>query len=83
MAACSLLIAETIEQKADPSTELYVSLVFTATLFAGILQMLLGVLRYIYFNSATLDQFFFFLQLFCSRIEYNNLKNLNFSIKML
>ncbi|XP_057768107.1 probable sulfate transporter 3.5 [Salvia miltiorrhiza] len=45
VAACSLLIAETIEHKADPSTELYVSLVFTATLFAGLLQTALGVLR--------------------------------------
>ncbi|KAH6761605.1 sulfate transporter 3, partial [Perilla frutescens var. hirtella] len=45
VAACSLLIAETIEEKAPPSTELYVSLVFTATLFAGIFQTALGVLR--------------------------------------
>ncbi|KAL3629682.1 putative sulfate transporter 3.5 [Castilleja foliolosa] len=47
VAACSLLIAETIGEKASPidNTELYVSLVFTATLFSGLLQTLLGLLR--------------------------------------
>ncbi|XP_047952028.1 probable sulfate transporter 3.5 [Salvia hispanica] len=45
VAACSLLIAENIEKKADPSTDLYVSLVFTATLFAGLFQTILGLLR--------------------------------------
>ncbi|GFP84505.1 probable sulfate transporter 3.5 [Phtheirospermum japonicum] len=47
VAACSLLIAETIGEKASPidNQELYVSLVFTATLFSGLLQTLLGVLR--------------------------------------
>ncbi|KAI3446974.1 hypothetical protein Pfo_003639 [Paulownia fortunei] len=47
VAACSLLIAETIGEKASPTTdqELYVSLIFTATLFSGFLQTALGVLR--------------------------------------
>ncbi|KAK6151783.1 hypothetical protein DH2020_014418 [Rehmannia glutinosa] len=47
VAACSLLIAETIGEKASPTDnqELYVSLIFTATLISGLLQTLLGVLR--------------------------------------
>ncbi|KAG8367407.1 hypothetical protein BUALT_Bualt16G0068700 [Buddleja alternifolia] len=47
VAACSLLIAENIGEKASPTEEpyLYLSLVFTATLFSGLLQTLLGLLR--------------------------------------
>ncbi|KAL6586158.1 putative sulfate transporter 3.5 [Orobanche minor] len=47
VAACSLLIAETIGEKASPTDnqQLYVSLVFTATLFSGLLQTLMGILR--------------------------------------
>ncbi|KAL3839862.1 hypothetical protein ACJIZ3_024453 [Penstemon smallii] len=47
VAACSLLIAETIGEVASPeeNQELYISLVYTATLFAGLLQFILGFLR--------------------------------------
>ncbi|GER41554.1 sulfate transporter [Striga asiatica] len=47
VAACSLLIAETIGEKASPidNQQLYISLVFTATLFSGLFQTILGVLR--------------------------------------
>ncbi|KAL0427074.1 UNVERIFIED_CONTAM: putative sulfate transporter 3.5 [Sesamum latifolium] len=47
VAACSLLIAENIGQLASPTTnqELYISLVFTATFFAGLFQTALGFLR--------------------------------------
>ncbi|XP_011078361.1 probable sulfate transporter 3.5 [Sesamum indicum] len=47
VAACSLLIAETIGELASPTTnqELYISLVFTATLFSGLFQTALGILR--------------------------------------
>lgn len=47
VAACSLIIAEEISAVASPTTEtyLYVSLVFTATLFSGLLQLLLGIFR--------------------------------------
>ncbi|KAK2978242.1 hypothetical protein RJ640_024275 [Escallonia rubra] len=47
VAACSLLIASTIEEvvhQAENPT-LYLSLVFTATLFSGLLQTALGLLR--------------------------------------
>ncbi|MCD9644504.1 putative sulfate transporter 3.5 [Datura stramonium] len=47
VAACSLLIAATIEEKvsANDNMPLYLSLVFTATLFAGLVQTSLGLLR--------------------------------------
>ncbi|KAL0337437.1 UNVERIFIED_CONTAM: putative sulfate transporter 3.5 [Sesamum calycinum] len=47
VAACSLLIAETIGELASPTTdqELYISLVFTATFFSGLFQTALGMLR--------------------------------------
>ncbi|XP_060216590.1 probable sulfate transporter 3.5 isoform X2 [Lycium barbarum] len=47
VAACSLLIAATIEEKvkANDNMPLYLSLVFTATLFAGLVQTALGLLR--------------------------------------
>ncbi|KAK4481206.1 hypothetical protein RD792_012088 [Penstemon davidsonii] len=47
VAACSLLIAETIGGVVSPeeNQELYISLVYTATLFAGLLQFILGFLR--------------------------------------
>ncbi|CAK9172298.1 unnamed protein product [Ilex paraguariensis] len=47
VAACSLLIAATIEEKVTPAENLplYLSLVFTATLFSGLLQTAMGVLR--------------------------------------
>lgn len=48
VAACSLLISETIGEKvsAAENLELYVSLVFTATFVSGVLQAALGFLRY-------------------------------------
>ncbi|KAL3825143.1 hypothetical protein ACJIZ3_021172 [Penstemon smallii] len=47
VAACSLLIAETIGEKVSPTEnlQLYVNLVYTATLFSGLLQIVLGILR--------------------------------------
>lgn len=47
VAASSLLIAADIGDKVSPDTnlELYVSLVFTATLFSGFLQTALGIFR--------------------------------------
>ncbi|CAH9077052.1 unnamed protein product [Cuscuta epithymum] len=47
VAASSLLIAATIEEVVKPqdNLELYVSLVFTATLVSGLVQTLMGVLR--------------------------------------
>lgn len=47
VAACSLLIAETIEEKVSPTEDLklYLSLVYTATFFSGLLQTVMGVLR--------------------------------------
>lgn len=46
VAASSLMIAEAIQQKVGPdNTEVYVSLVFTATFFAGLFQAALGVFR--------------------------------------
>lgn len=49
VAAASLLIAADIGDKVSPDTdpELYVSLVFTATLFSGLLQTALGIFRYV------------------------------------
>lgn len=49
VAACSLLIAAIIEGKVNASDNmpLYLSLVFTATLFSGLVQTALGLLRYI------------------------------------
>ncbi|KAL0345306.1 UNVERIFIED_CONTAM: putative sulfate transporter 3.5 [Sesamum radiatum] len=44
VAACSLLIAETIGESIKDQ-ELYISLVFTATFFAGLFQTALGFLR--------------------------------------
>lgn len=48
VAACSLLIAETIGGVASPEEEptLYLHLVFTATFVTGIMQAVLGFLRY-------------------------------------
>ena len=48
VAACSLLIAQTIGQTVSPieNPALYLSLVYTATFIAGIVQTALGVLRY-------------------------------------
>lgn len=47
VAACSLLIANTIGEKVSPKDNptLYLYLVFTATFFTGIFQTLLGILR--------------------------------------
>ncbi|XP_073157676.1 probable sulfate transporter 3.5 [Henckelia pumila] len=47
VAACSLLIADTIGEKVSPTEniQLYTSLVFTATLFSGLFQTVLGLLR--------------------------------------
>nr|XP_043623888.1 probable sulfate transporter 3.5 isoform X2 [Erigeron canadensis] len=47
VAASSLIIAATIETKVDPiqNPELYLSLVFTATLISGVTQLILGVFR--------------------------------------
>ncbi|KAJ8431234.1 hypothetical protein Cgig2_020779 [Carnegiea gigantea] len=47
VAACSLLIAQTIGQTVSPieNPALYLSLVYTATFIAGIVQTALGVLR--------------------------------------
>ncbi|ESR64343.1 putative sulfate transporter 3.5 [Citrus sinensis] len=47
VAACSLLIADTIGQKVPPKKDptLYLHLVFTATFFTGIFQTALGFLR--------------------------------------
>ncbi|XP_019191555.1 PREDICTED: probable sulfate transporter 3.5 [Ipomoea nil] len=47
VAACSLIIAATIEEAVNPqeNLELYLSLVFTATLFSGLIQTTLGILR--------------------------------------
>lgn len=47
VAACSLLIAQTIGQTASPieNPALYLSLVYTATFIAGVVQTALGVLR--------------------------------------
>ncbi|KAL9242377.1 hypothetical protein vseg_016384 [Gypsophila vaccaria] len=47
VAACSLLMAETIGDKVSPTQNptLYLQLVFTATFIAGILETALGVLR--------------------------------------
>ncbi|EYU23026.1 hypothetical protein ABFS82_11G046000 [Erythranthe guttata] len=47
VAACSLLIGETIGEKASATTqtELYVSLVFTTCFISGLLQSALGLLR--------------------------------------
>ncbi|XP_051113725.1 probable sulfate transporter 3.5 [Andrographis paniculata] len=47
VAACSLLLAATVEEVASPvhQKDLFLNLVFTATLFAGFTQFLLGILR--------------------------------------
>ncbi|KAL3532429.1 hypothetical protein ACH5RR_005950 [Cinchona calisaya] len=47
VAACSLIIAASIEEKVShvDNLELYVSLVYTATLISGLIQTTLGVLR--------------------------------------
>ncbi|KAK6941542.1 SLC26A/SulP transporter domain [Dillenia turbinata] len=47
VAASSLLMGSTIEEKVSPTTDptLYLNLVFTATFFAGIFETALGVLR--------------------------------------
>jgi len=47
VAACSLLIAETIGEKVSPTEDLklYLGLVYTATFFSGLLQTVMGVLR--------------------------------------
>ncbi|KAK8644906.1 hypothetical protein V6N13_118767 [Hibiscus sabdariffa] len=47
VAACSLLLAETIGEKASPKDNptLYLHLIFTATFFTGIFQTALGFLR--------------------------------------
>lgn len=48
VAACSLLISETIGAVASPEEEptLYLHLVFTATFVTGVMQAVLGFLRY-------------------------------------
>ncbi|XP_031109914.1 probable sulfate transporter 3.5 [Ipomoea triloba] len=47
VAACSLIIAATIEEAVNPqeNLQLYLSLVFTATLISGLIQTTLGILR--------------------------------------
>ncbi|KAJ0815883.1 putative SLC26A/SulP transporter, STAS domain, sulfate anion transporter, STAS domain superfamily [Helianthus annuus] len=47
VAACSLIIADTIETKVNPieQPDLYLNLVFTATLVSGVTQLILGVFR--------------------------------------
>lgn len=47
VATCSLIIAEAIQQKVKPheNMELYLGLIYTATLVSGLLQTALGVLR--------------------------------------
>ncbi|KAM0020729.1 putative SLC26A/SulP transporter, STAS domain, sulfate anion transporter, STAS domain superfamily [Helianthus debilis subsp. tardiflorus] len=47
VAACSLIIASTIETKVNPveQPDLYLNLVFTATLVSGVTQLILGVFR--------------------------------------
>ncbi|KAL8223383.1 hypothetical protein R6Q57_018858 [Mikania cordata] len=47
VAACSLIIAATIESKVNPieNPNLYLNLVFTATLISGVTQLILGVFR--------------------------------------
>ncbi|VFQ63078.1 unnamed protein product [Cuscuta campestris] len=47
VAACSLIIGATVGDAVNPekNLELYLSLVFTATFFSGLLQITLGILR--------------------------------------
>ncbi|KAL2479761.1 putative sulfate transporter 3.5 [Abeliophyllum distichum] len=47
VAACSLLIAQSIGDRVSPTQDLklYLSLVYTATLFSGLLQTAMGLLR--------------------------------------
>lgn len=48
LAASSMLISSTLEEKASPidNPDLYLGLVFTATLISGLLQLALGLLRW-------------------------------------
>lgn len=48
VATCSLLIAESIQEKVKPqeNMQLYLSLFYTATFVSGLVQTALGVLRY-------------------------------------